>query len=96
VSPVAALLGALTQPQGQGHTVTATGRLVGTLVLAVAGAASVVVGRVGWRHAGALVPSSLPEDLHEKRSRVLRRGAVAFSGLGVLLLILAMWVVASS
>jgi hypothetical protein len=96
VSAALAVLGALTQKQSHGNSITTEGRIVGTVLLLTVGVASLVVSRVGWRHAGAIVPSSLPDELYWKRVKVIRRGAVTFAVLGVLFVAMSVWVVATA
>lgn len=61
---------------------------VATAFLIILGLAAMATGWVGWRHAEQIVPTSLPESLYHRRTKVVRRGAASFGVVGVGVLVL--------
>lgn len=59
------------------------------------GAASVIGGILGWRNAERIAPTSLPETLYHRRTRVLRRGSAGFFVVGVVLMVTAIYYAAA-
>lgn len=72
--------------RGQLLRLTGTERVGSVIVLLILGAATIAIGRYGWRKGADLVPRTTAEHQVPHRASVLRRGALACMVAGVMVI----------